>query len=326
MKTFKHHNARSIRDAIRLLDRYNGKARLNAGGTDLIGVLKTGILPQYPEALINIKGIKGLDYIREEDGALRIGALTKLSTIIEAGVVKERYPLLAETAKTIAGTQIRNMATIGGNICQDVRCWYYRYPAQIGGPLNCSRKGDGPCHAVTGDNRYHAIIGGRRCFAVCPSDMATALACLNAQIVISGVDGERQTSIIDFYHPLGTSLKDKEMVKEILIPAAPLPSRQRFIKFTLRRPIDFAIVSVASLFAFDGEKVYDARLALGGVAPSPIRVDKAEDLLKGKRLDASLADEAGLIAVSDAKPLTNNGYKAKIAQTLIKRAVMGDGG
>ena len=126
--------------------------------------------------------------------------------------------MLAEAARSVASPQIRNAATIGGNLCQDVRCWYYRYPRHIGGPIQCMRKGNGPCLAVRGDNRYHAIMGGKKCFAVCPSDTATALAALDAQVVITGPKGDRKIAVTDFYNPLGNALQNNEMVREIEIP------------------------------------------------------------------------------------------------------------
>jgi NADPH-dependent glutamate synthase beta subunit-like oxidoreductase/CO/xanthine dehydrogenase FAD-binding subunit len=175
MKPFTHHNARSIDEAITLLTQYKGKAKLNAGGTDLLGVLKERNLPEYPEAIINIKTITGLNYIKEDETGLKIGALTKLSEVVDSPKVKERYKVLSEAAKSVATPQVRNMCTIGGNLAQDVRCWYYRYPDQIGGPIMCLRKGGKHCNALTGDNRYHSIFGAASlapypCSSNCPAN------------------------------------------------------------------------------------------------------------------------------------------------------------
>ena len=159
MKSFIHHDARSIDETIRLLTKYKGKARLNAGGTDLLSILKGRSLPDYPEAIINIKTIAGLDYIKEDEKGLTIGALTRLSEIADSPAVKEKYKVLSEAVKSVATPLIRNMGTIGGNLAQDVRCWYYRYPDQIGGPIVCLRKGGKICNALAGDNRYHSIFG-----------------------------------------------------------------------------------------------------------------------------------------------------------------------
>ena len=161
MRSFTHISARTVDEACSLLGKYNGKARLNAGGTDLLSILKGENLLDYPEAVINIKTIAGLDYIREDGGVLKIGALAKLSDIAKSPLLGESYKVLLKAAHSVATPQIRNMATLGGNLCQDVRCWYYRYPRHIGGPMRCLRKGSGPCLAVSGDNRYHAILEGR---------------------------------------------------------------------------------------------------------------------------------------------------------------------
>ncbi len=151
----------------------------------------------------------------------------------------------------MASPQIRNVATLGGNLCQEVRCWYYRYPNHLGGALSCARKGKGPCLAIKGDNRYHAVLGGKKCFAVCPSDTAVALAALDAQLVIAGPEGQRKMALNDFYNPLGLGIKWNEILSEIEIPVINHSTKQHFFKFTLRRPIDFAIVSLAVVITED---------------------------------------------------------------------------
>jgi NADPH-dependent glutamate synthase beta subunit-like oxidoreductase len=174
MKPFTHRNARSTEEAARLLKKYKGKARIKAGGTDLLNVLKQEFLADYPELVVNIKGIEGLSYIREDASGLRIGAATLLAEIATSPVVNRGYGLLAECAKSVATPAVRNMATIGGNMAQDVRCWYYRYPFSLGGPIVCLRKGGRTCNALTGDHRYHSVFGAaalevRPCSAGCPS-------------------------------------------------------------------------------------------------------------------------------------------------------------
>ena len=159
MRSFKHINARTVDEACALLEEYKGKAMLNAGGTELLSTLKGEYLLDYPEAVINIKTLSGLDYIKEERGALKIGALTKLSDLAKSPLLKSSCKVLVEAVRSVATPQIRNTATIGGNLCQDVRCWYYRYPHQIGGPIVCLRKGGKICNALTGDHRYHSIFG-----------------------------------------------------------------------------------------------------------------------------------------------------------------------
>jgi len=323
MRSFTHINVHTIEEAYSLLDKYKGKAVLNAGGTDLLGVLKDEIFPEYPKVVINLKTISGLDSISDNNGGLNIGALTKLSDIVSAPLIKERYPALAEAAHTVATPQIRNAATIGGNLCQDVRCWYYRYPRHIGGPIHCLRKGNGPCLAVRGDNRYHAIMEGKKCFAVCPSDTAVAFAALNASIHVAGPEGDRKIAIIDFYSPLANALKENEIVTSIEIPALTHPTNQKFIKFTLRKPVDFAIVSIASVVGLENDKCIDVRISLGGIAPGPVRARDAEDMMRGKEISETNASRATDVALSAAKPLSMNSYKIEITKSLIKKALLG---
>jgi len=173
MKSFDHVNAKTVNEAVKLLKNYKGRAKLIAGGTDLLGTLKDGILPDYPETIINIKTIAGLDYIKEDGKGLKIGALAKLEDIAQSPIIKGRYKLLAEAAEAVATPQIRRMGTIGGNLCQDVRCWYYRYPHQVGGRILCYLKGGKGCYALTRENQYHSIFGGLRevsppCTSACP--------------------------------------------------------------------------------------------------------------------------------------------------------------
>lgn len=322
MRPFEHVNAGTVKEACRLLAKYDGRAVLNAGGTDLLGTLKGENLFVYPEGVVNIKTVAGLDKIVESKGALRIGALAKLSAIVHSPLLNERYPALAEAARTVATPQIRNAATIGGNLCQDVRCWYYRYPRHIGGPILCARKGKGPCLAVKGDNRYHALMGAKKCFAVCPSDTAVALAALDGQITIAGPEGERKIAVTDFYHPLGNSLKRGEMVIGVEVPSIADESKQVFLKFTLRKPVDFAIVSVATVVTVNAGVCTDARIALGAVAAGPVRAKKAEKALVGRPPDEKVAADVAEAALTGAKPLSMNAYKIEIAKTLVKRAIL----
>ena len=322
MKSFRHINARTLNEACRLLKDYKGKAKLIAGGTDLLGILKDRVLPDYPEAIVNIKTIPALNYIREDAKGLKIGALTTLSQIAQSSVIKGKYKVLAEAAYAVAMPQIRNMATLAGNLCQEVRCWYYRYPHEVGERVLCFRKGRGPCLAVSGDNRYHAILEGKRCFAVCPSDTAVALTVLDAKIQITGLKKNRIIPVKDFFTVLGNVLEPEEIIREIQIPKPLEKARQTFLKLTLRRSIDFAIVSVASVIALEGGICKNAKIALGAVAPIPVRAAQAEQALKGKSLDPKTAGEAAEAAVMGAKPLSMNGYKIKETKVLVQRALL----
>jgi xanthine dehydrogenase YagS FAD-binding subunit len=322
VKTFEHFDAASVEEALSLLKKYGGKARVMAGGTDLLGVLKDEILENYPEVLVNIKSIPGLDRIREDSHGLRIGALAKLDHIASSPTIKAGYRALSEAAGSVASPEIRSMGTIGGNLCQDVRCWYYRYPHHMGGRLLCYRKGSGPCHAVKGDHRYHAIMGGKRCFAVCPSDTATALLALQAEIQIVGARGTRTLPVEDFFTPLGNSLSKGDLVTEIRVPRPVQGNRQTFLKFTIRKPIDFAVASVASVIILKDGVCTDARIVLGAVAPTPMRAEEAEHIIKGKLLDAKTAEKAAKASVSGARALSGNAYKVEITKTLVKRALL----
>jgi xanthine dehydrogenase YagS FAD-binding subunit len=322
VKAFKHINATSVDDAISLMRSYDGRANLNAGGTDLLGVLKDEILPAYPEALINIKTIPGLDEVEENKKGLKIGTLTKLVDLIAHPLIRKRYPLLSKAAEAVATPEIRNMATLGGNLCQDTRCWYYRYPHHMGGRIICYRKAKGPCQAIKGDNRYHAIMGGKACFAVCPSDTAIALTALDAEIEIIGPQKVRKLAVDQFFTTHGNILETDELLTHIQIPDPAAGVRQTFLKFTLRKPVDFAIASVAAVVMMEDGICKDARIVLGAVAPTPVRAIDSEKCLKGKALSEEVIAEAARAAVKDAKPMLMNAYKVEITRTLAKRALL----
>jgi xanthine dehydrogenase YagS FAD-binding subunit len=333
MKAFQHFNARTIREASALIEKHRGNAKVNAGGTDLLGCLRDQCLEEYPEAVIDIKGIPGLDSIKAGARGVKIGALTKLVDLVQSPVLKEQYPLLVQAARSVAAPNIRNMATVGGNLAQEIRCWYFRYAKHIGGPITCLRKGGKGCNAVAGDNRYHSIFGAapasedsqthqirRGCFAIHPSDLAVALVALNATIVTN----KRTLTAQDFFTAntiQTTVLEMGELIKGIRIPKPPKDSCQNFQKFTLREPIDFAVVSIASLITQKGEVCSNARIVLGGVAPSPARAIAAEEFLKGKTIDEAMAENAAQLAFADARPLSKNGFKIQIGQTLIRRSL-----
>lgn len=319
MRPFEHFNATTVEDAVLAA---NKKSKIVAGGTDCLSILKNRVLPTYPEVLVNIKTIPGLEYIKETAEGLKVGALTKLSDIEASPIVKEKYSMLAEAAKSVGSPQIRNMGTIGGNLCQDVRCWYYRCSPLTGRDYFCYRKGGNVCFAVAGDNRYHAILGGRRCFAVCPSDTAIALSALDAKICVQGKSGERTIPIKDFFKTMGNALSPDEIVKDIKVPKPPKGCKQTFIKFRLRKAIDFAIVSVASVIIIEGGICQDAQIALGAVAPTPVRATKAEEAIKGKAINITIAEAAAKAAVAGVKPLSMNAYKVEITKALIKRAIL----
>lgn len=325
MKSFEHVDVTTVDEALRALQFYHGQAVLIAGGTDLLGILKDRILPDYPQTLINIKTISELEYIRDDSEGLKIGALARLADIAESPKVSVSYPGLAQAAISVATPEIRNMGTLGGNLCQSVRCWYYRYPHSIGGRIVCYRKGGRSCPALKGDNRYHAIMGSRRCVAVCPSDLAVVLTALDATVTVSGPKGKKTIGIQDFFDPLGNVRYPDEVLTEIQIPQPSKQSTQSYLKYRLREPIDFAIVSVASVVTLEDHVCTHVRIVLGGVAPTPVRATKAEEVIKGQAIDTLTVGRAAEAAVQRAKPLAKNGYKVEIAKTLIKRTFLSQG-
>ncbi len=312
MNKIKHINAKTLDEAVAAL---GPTANVCAGGTDLFATLKAMYLPKPPDTIVNIKTIPGLDYIKEEGGVLKIGALAKLVDIAESAVVKGKWSSLAEAAHRVASPQIRNMGTLGGNLCQRVRCWYFRgeHDAWL-----CFRKGGDTCFGVAGDNRFLAILGGQLCFAVCPSDTAIALSALGATIVTT----QRSIPIKEFFVVLGNTLTDNEIVKEVQVPAPKAGTKQFFLKFAERKSIDFAISSVAVAITDAGGTVSDASIVLGGVSPIPFRAADAETYIKGKAINKENADAAGTEAVRKSIPQSKNRYKMQITKTLVSRALL----
>jgi xanthine dehydrogenase YagS FAD-binding subunit len=321
MRKFLHIDARTMDEAISALQRYGDRADIIAGGTDLLGKMKDAILPRYPEALIDIKNIPGLDFLKEEKGILRIGALTRLEDIGKEPIIREKYTALAQAAARTASPHIREMGTIGGNLCQDIRCWYYRNPDNR---FPCLRKGGGRCYAIEGDNRYHSIMGGSvegGCYAVHPSDTAPALIALNAKIITS----KRTLNAEDLFQvdvSRTTVLDSDEIVTEIQVPQPKTGSKSVFLKFAIRKSIDFPIVNCAARITSRSGAVAAARICLNSIAVKPYRAVKAEKTILKKRVDESLAASAGSAAMSDAKPMEGNGYMVQIARVLVKRAIL----
>ena len=321
MKEFKHFNAYSIDEAVSLLGRYGDRACVIAGGTDLLGKMKDAILPTYPEAVVNIKTIAGLNYINQSAGMLKIGALATLAEIAHSEVVRSHWPALAQAACRTGSPNIRNMGTIAGNLCQDIRCWYYR---NQNNRFSCLRKKGGRCYAIKGDNRYHSIFGGSvsgGCLAVHPSDTAPALVALDAKIKTSS----RTIDARDFFEvkPVKTTvLKADEIVTEIQIAQPPAGTTSAFLKFALRKSIDFPIVNCAAMITLKGDHVAAARICLNAVHVVPYRAAAAEQVIIGKSINEAVAEEAGKAAVSEAKPLEYNKYMVAIARTLVKRSIL----
>lgn len=315
MIPFNHVNATTLAEIKTALA--DGKTTLIAGGTDLLGTLKDNILRTYPSTVINLKTVPNLDFIEEKKGLLKIGAATRLADIAADPTLQKKYTALAQAASRVATPHIRDMGTLGGNIAQLHRCWYFRKPENR---FDCKRKGGSKCFAMAGDNRYHSIFGAvAGCIAVNPSDTAPALIALNAKVVTDS----RTIAAEDFFdvrQPGNTVLGNDEIIKEIHIPEPSKNSKSAFIKFAFRKSIDFPIVNCAVMVGGDAP-----RISLNAVAPKPYRAIKAEAVLAGKSLKKITekdAEAAGEAAVADAKPLPAARFKVQIAKTLVKRAIL----
>ena len=316
MKTlsdFQFINAKTIDDATTALAK--GNAEVLAGGTDMIGTLRFHLLESYPQTVINLRTITpSLDYIKEEGGMLKIGALTRLEDIAKSSIVQAKYTALAQAALATASPHIREMGTVGGNICQHVRCWYFR---KAENRFDCTRKGGNMCYAMGGENRYHSIFGAlKACVAVNPSDTAPAMVALNASIVTT-----KQTiaaeNFWDFAVPGSTVLAADEIVTEIQIPTPANGVKSAFVKFAQRSSIDFPIVNCAATISST-----DARICHNAVYNKPYRATAAETSIKGQPISATAAVAAGTAAVSAAVALADNKWKIQVAKTMVKRAIL----
>jgi len=313
MNQFKHVNATSVSEAASLLG--GGNAAPIAGGTDLLTTLIDYINPTQPETLVNLKTIPDLDYIKEEGGMLKIGALTKLTAIAESSVVNGKWSALAEAAGKVATPQIRNQGTIGGNLCQESRCWYYRSANNY---FHCFRKGGVICQAVPGNNTYHAILGGEVCFTPFPSDTAIPLFAMEATIVTN----KKSIAIADFFVTLGNTMDDDEIVTEIQVPEPASGTKQLYSRYAVRKSFDFPVSSVAIVASMSGSTVSDCRIVLGGCVTRPWRVTGAEDELNGNAISESTAEAAAEAAVDGAMALPYNKWLVQLTKTLVKRAIL----
>jgi xanthine dehydrogenase YagS FAD-binding subunit len=313
-KKFAHIDAKTVDEAASILRK--GNAAAISGGTDMLGAMRFEILPTYPEVVVNLKSIPDLDYIREEGGVLKIGALARLEDIAKNQTVRARYTALAEGAHRTATPHIREMGSIAGNICQLTRCWYFRLPDNR---FNCYRKGGKTCYAMAGENRYHSIFGAvNYCVAVNPSDTAPALVALDAKIKTNKrVIGAEK--FWDMVVPGSTVLAADEIVTEIQVPAPPAGAKSAFIKFAIRKSIDFPIVNCAARVGAG-----DARVCLNAVYNKPYRAVEAEKVIQGKSINEAIADEAGAAAVASARTLPGerNKWKIPIAKAMVKRSIL----
>ena len=310
----------SVADAVALLKEHGDRAWVLAGGLDTFDWLKDRV--KRPEVVVDIGGIEELHGIRDAAGGLEIGAMTTLSQVINDQRVRSSYSLLADAADHVATPQIRNQGTLGGNVSQDTRCWYYR----SGWP--CYRAGGNTCYASapTAMNREHAIMGQSRCVAINPSDTAPALIALDARMIVQS-PGRRTYEAEDFF--IGpstditrmTAMKPGDLLTQIHIPETWANSRFYFEKVRDRGSWDFQLVTVAAAFKMSGSTIEEARIAVNGVAPYPVRLDAVERLVRGKTPDEATQVAAGDLAVARARALARNDYKIPMMRNLVRRAV-----
>ena len=323
MPAFELFQPASTADALSLLDRYGSDAWVFAGGLDSFDWLKDRI--KRPRYVVDLGAVSELKGIRERDGGLEIGAMTTLTDVVRHPIVRERYAILMDAAESAASPQIRNQGTIGGNVSQDTRCWYYR------SGWSCYRAGGNICYADTPEaiNREHAILGADRCVAVNPSDTAPALIAVGASMVLRSARGERVVDAEDYFIGPGTDitrmnvLQPGELLTAIRLPGDWAGSRFYFEKVRDRQVWDFALVSVASAMVTSGETIQNMRLVVNAVAARPLRLAAVEQFVKGKPRNEATAAAAGEMAIEGAQPLKFNAYKVPLMRNLVKRAIRG---
>jgi xanthine dehydrogenase YagS FAD-binding subunit len=323
MPAFELFHPSSVADAQKLLEQHGREAWVLAGGLDSFDWLKDRI--KKPKAVVDLSGIKELKGVRTTDDGIEIGALTTLTEVVNNPVIRQKYSLLAQAAELVASPQIRNQGTLGGNVSQDARCWYYR----AGWP--CYRADGNICYADTpeGSNREHAILHADRCVAVNPSDAAPALIALDAKFVIRTPKGERVVAAEDYF--IGpdiditrlTILRPGDLLTTIRIPSTWAGARFYFEKVRDRNVWDFALLNVASAMVVSDDKIERIRIAVNGAAARPLRLKAVEDAVRGQPPSAATGEMAGKLAVQGAVPLQFNGYKIPLMRNLVKRAIAG---
>ncbi len=318
LRTFAYVRPGSVSEALKELQERG--TRIHAGGTDLLGCLRDGVFEaQKVVSLARVDELRGI--VVSPDGELRVGALTTIAEIAAHPVIKEKFTALAQAASLVASPQLRNQGTIGGNLCQRPRCWYFR------GDYHCTRKGGEMCYAIGGENQYHAIFGGGACWIVHPSDMAPALVALDAKVRIVGPKGARVIPLEKFFVlpdedvTRETALEAGEMVLGVLVPPGAPGQQSSYRKVRARGSWDFAMGGLAMARSMKAGRVADARIVLSGVAPVPWRLHAVERLLIGQKIEATLIAKAADAAVAGAKPLEHNDYKVSLVRGLIEEAL-----
>jgi xanthine dehydrogenase YagS FAD-binding subunit len=352
MKSFINAGARDVRHAVTLLRQTHQDGRtaaLAGGGSDLLGMMKDRLVT--PDVLVSLRGVKGLDQVTRERGAVTIGGLITLDALANDALVRRQYRVLAEAAENVATPQIRNVATLAGNVCQRPWCWYYR------NGFKCFKNGGSTCYSVSGENQFHAIFGAGPSYIVHPSDTAAALVALDATFRIAGPTGERAVPAAEFFTlPKDNAarenvLADGDMLASVVLPLARAGVRSTYHKIMDREAWTHAVVSAAIVLEMDGEEraggaggaggagragraggaggegnaggiCRSARIVLGGVAPIPWRLPEVERLLAGRKITPELAAQAGEAAVAGARPLAKNAYKIPLTRAMVQRTLV----
>src|SRR3982074_1334015 len=326
MKSFELYEPTTVQQAVGLLNQFGATGKALGGGSDLVGgIMKDWVQGKgmpIPVQVVDLTTIPNLKAIKAGTDAVRIGATTTLTEIMESKELQQQYPLLVQAVASVASPLIRNFGTLGGNVNQRPRCWFFR-----GEDFACYKKGGDFCYAVTGDNRYHAIVRGELCYIVHPSDTATALLALNAQATVVGPGGNRTVKFDDYFHGpredvlTENVLKSNEVMTEVFVPTPAAGAKMAWNKLKDRQVYDFALVSVAAVFTLDGGNWKDGRITLGGVSPVPYRAATVENALKGKDIKASVMAAAAQLRTV-ARPMSLNAYKIDLAQGLIERTIL----
>ena len=318
MNRFTFVDCTSVSDA---LDRMNHGAIVKAGGIDLLDLMKDGIVA--PSTLVNIRRIKGLHGIVVSPQGLTIGPLTTLAELAAHPDIQQKYTALSDAAGHAATPQVRNMATVGGNLMQRQRCWYFRSPE-----FPCLRKGGSECFAQQGENQYHAIMDNQICAMVHPSSTAVPLLALGGHVELTSKKGTRTVALNQFYVTPEESIENETVVKEgelitsIFVPAPAKGTRSAYQKYGEKESFDWPLADAGVALVMDGDRCRSAAIVLGVAAPTPIRAKAAEALLAGKKIDEATARAAGKAAVEGATPLAQNGYKVQLFQTVIYRTIL----
>ncbi len=333
MNKFSWYEAKSVEDALENVNATssdilakkpeNSTVIFKAGGIDLLDLMKEGLV--NPGAIINIKKIPGLDKIEyDENSGLKIGTNTTLSELEGNDLIKTKYFALYQAVAHAGTPHLRNSATLGGNLAQRTRCWYFRSIEH-----QCFRKGSGTCYAQNGENEFHSIMNNQTCASVHSSSVSTALMAFNAKVEIASSGGKtREVEIEDFFvHPEDNSknetiLQAGELITGVIIPPVKLGTKSYYIKQGARESHDWAIADVAVVTEISGGKCNNAEIVLGAASPVPIKAEKAATMLKGKRIDEALAKSAGKRSMKGATPLSGNAYKVPIFKTIVKRAIL----